>query len=142
MTDPDNTDAESLAWIRRKLGLPDSAQMFTGDPNIAGTLHIWDYKQHGYETYITAYRCEEKQGEIARQAAEIRRLTLELDAIKATEVARIKHVNRLATWASQDPTGPWEKYEIQRWVLNELRACLGQPLDDSTHWQPKCFNKQ
>lgn len=41
----------------------------------------------------------------------------------------IRHLNRLATWAQQDPTGPLSTGDagnVQAWVLNEIRQALGQ----------------
>ena len=40
--------------------------MFAGENTIAGRLHNCDAWQHGYNTYIKAYKCDDKQGEIAR----------------------------------------------------------------------------
>lgn len=61
--------------------------------------------------------------------------TEELQKLRLEKLASIKHLNRLATWAQQDPTGPWEKLEIQNWVLNEIKGALGQPVE-ATKWQP------
>lgn len=65
----------------------------------------------------------------------ITHLEAENAKLKAEKIASIKHLNRLATWAQQDPTGPWEKFEIQQWVLNEIKAAMGQEVE-STTWQP------
>jgi hypothetical protein len=83
----------NLAWIRRKLGLPPDADMFSGDHTIAGMLHVWDSRQHGYQTYIEVHKCEDKQGEIARQAKRI--MELETIARNAKHVLeRIKHIDQ------------------------------------------------
>jgi len=66
---------------------------------------------------------------VAEKDAEIKRLVSE-------EIQRIQHLNRLATWAQQDPTGPWHKEAIQAWVLNEIRAALGQE-NKPVGWQPE-----
>lgn len=55
-----------LAWIRKKIGVPPDAEMFTGQETIAGRLHVICSNSHGYLTYIVAYKCDDKQGEIAR----------------------------------------------------------------------------
>jgi hypothetical protein len=67
---------EEMAWIRKKLKLPEDAKMFVGQPTIAGALHVICSHAHGYETYITSFKCDDKQGEIAR-------LTVELDRLRA-----------------------------------------------------------
>lgn len=72
-----------LAWIRKKLGLPTDAQMFQGDQTIAGTLHVICSHAHGWTKYIQAYKCNDKDGEIARQAVRIGEL--------ATEVAKLRN---------------------------------------------------
>lgn len=68
------TSGEALAWIRKKLRLPEDAQMFSGQETIAGRLHVWDSHQHGYMKYIEAYKCDDKQGEIARLSVRVREL--------------------------------------------------------------------
>jgi hypothetical protein len=74
---------EEMAWIRRKINVPEDAQMFVGAPNtIAGALHVLSSNAHGYITYIKAFKCDDKEGEIAR-------LTVERDAALA-EVARLR----------------------------------------------------
>lgn len=60
----------------------------------------------------------------------------ELLAIKQEEVRRIRHLNRLGTWAQQDPTGPIVRDQIQAWVLTELKAALGSAYEP-TSWQPE-----
>lgn len=68
-----------------------------------------------------------------------RKLERERDEARAMQLNAIKHLNRIATWVQQDPTGPWNKLEIQKWVLNEIRAALGQePLPQL--WQPESVN--
>lgn len=67
------SNTEALAWIRKKLGLAADTEMFTGAPNtIAGALLCSD--AHGMQTYIQAYKCDNKQGEIARLTVEVERL--------------------------------------------------------------------
>lgn len=74
---------------------------------------------------------------VAREAAaQLAALQQKVEEMTKEEVRRISHLNRLATWAQQDPTGPWEKLEIQKWVLSELKSALGQRADE-TAWQPE-----
>ncbi len=61
------------------------------------------------------------------------------EGLEQRELQSIKYLNRLATWAQQDPTGPWEKYKIQEWVLNQIKGALGQKIEE-TDWQPKALS--
>ncbi len=61
-----------------------------------------------------------------------------LMAIKQEEVRRIKHLNRLGSWAQQDPTGPLNteaSRNVKEWVLNELKAALGSEWKQQ-EWEP------
>ncbi len=69
---------EDRKWICRKLEISETCEMFTGEISIAGTLHVWGFRQSGYMTYIEAYKCNDKQGEIARQSARIATLEARL----------------------------------------------------------------
>lgn len=60
----------------------------------------------------------------------------EMLAIQQEEARRIRHLNRLGSWAQQDCTGPIIKDQIQAWVLSELRAALGSAYEP-TSWQPE-----
>lgn len=71
---PGPADYEALAWIRRKLGLPADAQMFSGQTTIAGALHVLCSHAHGFDDYIRAHKCDDKQGEIARLTVQVREL--------------------------------------------------------------------
>lgn len=64
----EKTLAEEAAWIRRKLGLPEDCPFLGGPPSVAGAMHVVCSNAHGYTTYIEAFRCDDKQGEIARLA--------------------------------------------------------------------------
>lgn len=58
---------EESLWIRKKLNLPADTPFVSGaGPTLAGSMHVVCDHAHGYMTYITAYRCNDKQGEIAR----------------------------------------------------------------------------
>lgn len=68
-------------------------------------------------------------------AAELQR---EVERLKEEDVRRIRHLNRLGSWAQQDPTGPlpsWMGSAVQQWVLEELKAALGTEYR-ATSWQP------
>lgn len=66
---------EEASWVRRKLALPEHTPLFTGGgTTLAGTLHVVCSHAHGYQTYIKAYKCNDKQGEIARLTVENARL--------------------------------------------------------------------
>lgn len=83
--DPDT--ATALNWIRAKLKLPAESQMFSGEHTIAGALHVMAAHAHGYTTYIESYKCDDKQGEIARLTVENAALKEQLKPDTAAEVA-------------------------------------------------------
>jgi hypothetical protein len=58
-----------------------------------------------------------------------------IERLEVENIRRIKHLNRLASWAQQDPSGPWHKKYIQEWVLKEIACALGSP-DRPTLWKP------
>lgn len=71
-------------------------------------------------------------------AVALRETDADLKKCEEEEIRRIRHLNRLASWAQQDPTGPlpvWMGSRVQEWVLNELKAALGAKVDP-TAWQP------
>lgn len=65
---------EEAAWIRRKLGLPVGCGMFHGNPSLAGELHVLCSDADGMRRYIRAYKCNDKQAEIAMLGVELKRL--------------------------------------------------------------------
>lgn len=83
--------------------------------------------------YEYAYKLAEERIEF--QLKRNADLESKLRKAEEEEVRRIAYLNRLASWAQQDPTGPWEKYEIQEWVLNEIKGALGSRVDE-TKWKP------
>jgi hypothetical protein len=74
-------------------------------------------------------------------SAELREMWLlwkRVNELEREEVRRIKHLNRLGTWAQQDPTGPLrtsEAWNVKDWVLNELKAALGSEWKQQ-EWEP------
>lgn len=42
--------------------------------DVMGSMHVLESHAHGYETYIAAFKCDDKQGEIARLTVEINQL--------------------------------------------------------------------
>jgi hypothetical protein len=57
-------------WIREKLKLADDANKY----GVFAKLHILTAHANGYERYIEAGKCDEKEGEIARQSVRIAEL--------------------------------------------------------------------
>lgn len=57
---------EEALWIRRKLELPDDTEFLSGKQSLAGQMHVLCTHAAGYLKYIEAYKCDDKQGEIAR----------------------------------------------------------------------------
>ena len=62
---------EEADWIRTKLNMPLDTPFVSGKgPTLAGAMHVVCSHAHGYETYITAFKCNDQQGEIARLTVE------------------------------------------------------------------------
>lgn len=73
------TPAYEARWVRKKLNLPLDAKTSV----VQGAMHVQESHAHGYEAYITAYRCDDKQGEIARQSVTIEEQAAEIAALRA-----------------------------------------------------------
>lgn len=72
------------AWVRKKLDLPEDTPFVSGNSDtLAGAMHVVCAHAHGYITYIEAYRCDDKQGEIARLTVRAEAAESELAALKA-----------------------------------------------------------
>jgi vacuolar-type H+-ATPase subunit E/Vma4 len=68
---------------------------------------------------IEKFPSSELQTETSLAAVNLRKEILELEKdILSTN----KHLDKLQNWAGQEPTGPWNKVEIQQWVLDEIKA--------------------
>lgn len=66
-------------WVRKKIGVPESA--IIGD--VQGALHVLCSNAHGMTEYINAGKCDDKEGQIARQSVEIVKLKAELAALES-----------------------------------------------------------
>lgn len=81
-----------------------------------------------------------EQGEnIAELKGQVEVAEAARDNIKAEDVRRIRHINRVATWAQQDPTGPLNTHQgmqVREWVLNELKAALGSEYEEKLRFCP------
>lgn len=53
---------QEAAWVREKWNLPPDAS----DIDFYGAMNVGQSYAQGYETYITAFKCNDKQGKIAR----------------------------------------------------------------------------
>lgn len=62
---------EEADWVRKKLNLPVETTLTTTRPSLAGELHVLCADAHGMRTYINAYKCDDKQGQIARLTVEL-----------------------------------------------------------------------
>ena len=79
--------ANVVEWIKNKLGLPKDCHW----QQLFGQMHVTCSHAHGYDTYIAAYKCDDKQGEIAR-------LTVERDAALARAEAAEKEAAKFELW--------------------------------------------
>lgn len=58
---------QDFCWVKAKLGLPRNASI----QDIQGEMHILKHKSDGFTAYIESYKCDDKQGEIARLTKEL-----------------------------------------------------------------------
>lgn len=77
------------AWVCRKIGIPEDSRLLSGDQTVAGQLHVLCANAHGYKTYIAAFRCDDKQGEMAR-------LTVERDEARAAYRNLLESVKQIS----------------------------------------------
>jgi len=122
---------EEAAWIRRKLDLPEDAQFVSGDgKTVAGAMNVVCSAAHGYNTYIVAYKCNDKQGEIAR-------LTVERDELKAALAKKCEDYEQLTADIRERarelcPDYPWTLNTPHEdlWALTESLRGVSAANDD------------
>lgn len=54
-----------------------------------GSMHVLVAHAHGYEAYIAAHKCEDKQGEIARLAARVKELEQEIAELQRLQLSEL-----------------------------------------------------
>lgn len=69
---------EERIWVRNKIRVSQDAPI----TEVQGTLHVMESHASGYVRYIETYKCEDKQGEIARQSVKIQELKDVIEALK------------------------------------------------------------
>ena len=80
------SDSEQLQWIREKLS--QCWPSYKEGQSLYGSFHVLVSHATGYEMYIASHKCDDKQGEIARQYVEIERLKRELEALASPSGGR------------------------------------------------------
>ncbi len=68
-------------WVRRKFKIADDAPV----GNVYGKMHNLEAHAHGYIAYIEAFKCDDKQGEIARLTVRAEQAESELAALRASQ---------------------------------------------------------
>jgi hypothetical protein len=58
------TDEETLPWVKNKIRTCTDLKI-ESNGDLYGAMHVLCSDRHGMETYIKAYRCNDKQGVIA-----------------------------------------------------------------------------
>lgn len=100
-----NTPAYDARWIREKLKLPAGCPV----TKVQGAMHVICSHADGYERYITAFKCDDKQGEIAR-------LTVEVDLLRNA----LKELAGMADNTHGEPD--WD--EVRNRCHDEYQAAL------------------
>lgn len=97
-----NERREEAKWIRRKLNLPEDCGFLTGRPTLAGEMHVVCSHAFGYTEYIQAYKCDDKQGRIARLEVQLREAQADVEKLKQL-ISAAKHLLLAATGPSEEP---------------------------------------
>lgn len=109
-------------WIRNKLGLPENAT----DSDIYGEMHVLEAHAHGYETYIQAHKCDDKQGEIARLTVRVGELEAEIAACR-DEVERWQQLARAQSQAIQAAKAECERLRVFERAMESMAAQMIHP---------------
>lgn len=102
------------AWVRVKLKLPEAAESH----EVYCEMHVLEAHAHGYTKYIEAYKCDDKQGEIARQSVQL--------AAQSAEIERLR--KELSLERAANVRWPIKRVE-QTTPRNCGQACLAMVLD-------------
>lgn len=70
------TDRELIRWIKKKSELP----LDCDDSKLMGQMRAICFAAQGYDAYIKAFKCEDKQGEISRLTVELAKARAEAHA--------------------------------------------------------------
>ena len=93
---------EESVWIRRKLGLPEDCGFVSGEKTVAGEMHVVCSHAFGYTTYVEAYKCDDKQGEIAKLTVQLREAQAGAGKLNQIILAA-KHLLKAATGPTAEP---------------------------------------
>lgn len=136
-------------WVRKKLDLPEDCE-FT---KLCGAMHVVHAHAHGYVTYIKTYKCEDKDGQIARLTVENGELKDQIDALKScpamAEVDAVllkepetgaiafnirKFTKMLETQkASREEVVELLKWLDEFWDFKEVKKCLCEYASDKVY---------
>ncbi len=79
---------ESFKWVLHKIrttwnGYKPPTDGRNDDNDVKGSMQVLVAHAHGYEAYIAAFKCDDKEGEIGRQHVEIERLQKEVAVLRS-----------------------------------------------------------
>lgn len=94
-------------WIKQKLGLSPDAEW----GKVYGEMHVKEANAHGYVAYIESYKCDDKQGEIARLTVERNRLKEENEKLQGINCCGD---TTFIAMAKQDHKIEHQRLEIER----------------------------
>lgn len=109
------------AWVRRKLDIPEDTGFLSGEVTLAGTMHNVCAHAAGYDKYVESYKCDDKQGEIAR-------LTVTCNALKE-QVAQLKTQLEKNNPLLDEAAAELEKQEETIATLQSKSAALVDALE-------------
>lgn len=106
---------EESVWIRRKLKLPEDCGFLTGRPTLAGEMHVVCSHAFGYTEYIEAFKCDDKQGQIARLKVQLRESQADVEKLNQIILAA-NHLLKAATGPTVEPYKSEWLETRERWM--------------------------
>ena len=137
--------ANAFLWVLRKIqnwkGYTPPTDGRDSIREVYGNMHVMEAHAHGYETYIAANQCDDKQGVIARQYVRIGQLETDLAAARTT-IATYRSRYGCLSCGEQHPTEsmcpPHEVRTTGLAGIDEERKALTRELSAVT---PACIER-
>jgi hypothetical protein len=73
-------DKETLGWVKNKIALTLNRPIETR-PDVYGAMRVLCSERDGYDRYVKAYRCDDKQGMIANLSVALQQAINQLEAL-------------------------------------------------------------
>lgn len=87
------TDEETLPWVKNKIRTCTDLKI-ENNGDLYGAMHVLCSDRHGMETYIKAYKCNEKQGVIVNLHRGLSDAIASLECLKVDCTDLREHLKR------------------------------------------------